>query len=265
MEEYKCECGRVFKSATSRNSHYRFCSVHIPIKKYDENGKLISKSKYKIDENLYKCECGKEFDNHQSLNAHFGHCDFHHECNGTKRKGHASEITKSMCWQNKTPEEIKKIREKNGKSLSLNIRNGKTKPSFKGRKHKQESIDKIRISTVEYITSCLKSKPRYNKKACLYIDNFNEKFNCNLQHAENGGEVNIDGYFPDGYDKTKNIVFEYDEPGHYIDYENNILKERDIIRQNFLMRKLGCRFIRYNEKKDYLYEVLSNGKQILFE
>ena len=37
MEEYKCECGRVFKSATSRNSHYRFCSVHIPIKKYDEN------------------------------------------------------------------------------------------------------------------------------------------------------------------------------------------------------------------------------------
>ena len=84
---YKCECGREFETKASRNSHYRFCKVHKPIRKYDENGKYISKSKYKITDNLYKCECGKEFNNHQSLNAHFSHCDFHHDCLGTKRKG----------------------------------------------------------------------------------------------------------------------------------------------------------------------------------
>ena len=52
MEEFKCECGRVFKSKSSRNSHYRFCKVHKPKQKYDENGKYISPSKYKIGDKV---------------------------------------------------------------------------------------------------------------------------------------------------------------------------------------------------------------------
>ena len=83
----------------------------------------------------------------------------------------------------------------------------------------------------------------------------NEKFGWNLQHAENGGEVSIAGYFLDGYDKELNIAFEYDEPIHYIDIENNILREKDIERQNYIIEKLNCKFYRYNEKLDKFYEI----------
>ena len=229
-DEYKCECGRVFKSKSSLNSHYRFCKVHKPIKKYDENGKYISKSKYKIADNLYRCECGKEFDNHQSLNSHFSHCDFHHECCGTKRKGHTSELRHSFCWENKSPEEIKEIHNKSTETQ---------------RKLRREGI----------INFPFNGKPNYSVKACKYINSLNEKMNWNLQHAENGGEIRIVRYFPDGYDKNLNIVFEYDEPFHYKDKENNILNDADIERQNYIIEKINCKFYRYNEYLDLLYQV----------
>ena len=81
----------------------------------------------------------------------------------------------------------------------------------------------------------------------------NEDNHWNLQHAENGGEYEIDGYFLDGYDKELNIAFEYDEKRHYSDPVNNILSERDIERQTSIINKLGCKFYRYNEYLDYFY------------
>ena len=252
---YKCECGREFETKASRNSHYRFCKVHKPIK-YDENGKYISKSKYKIADNLYKCECGKEFTKYQSLNAHFSHCDFHHECCGTIRKGHKSELTKSMCWECKTDEDISKIHKKSGKTLSKNIKEGKTIPSFTNRKYKRSSIEKIRKSTIAYLETLVDNfHARYSKIACEYIDELNKKYGWELQHAENGGELTCGGYFLDGYDSNLNIVFEYDEPRHYKDVNNNILSDKDIERQNYIIEKLGCEFYRYNEALDLLYKV----------
>ena len=62
-------------------------------------------------------------------------------------------------------------------------------------------------------------------------------------------------YHLDGYDKKLNIAFEYDEKGHYADVNNNILKERDIERQKYIIKKLNCEFWRYNEKKKLLYKV----------
>jgi hypothetical protein len=50
-------------------------------------------------------------------------------------------------------------------------------------------------------------------------------------------------------------VFEYDEKRHYRDVYNNILKQKDVDRQNAIIEELGCRFIRYNEAIDLLYEV----------
>ena len=220
-DKFICECGKEFKSKNSLKYHYRFCKIHKPKSKV---------SKYKIDDNLYKCECGKEFNNFQSLNAHFSHCDFHHECRGTIRKGHTSELTKSMCWGNKTTEEIQEIRNKAGKTRAQLMREGIINFPYNG-------------------------KPNYNVKACRYIDELNKKFGWNLQHAENGGEIRIVRYFPDGYDKKLNIVFEYDEPGHYKDVENNILNEYDIERQQYIIEKLNCKFYRYNEKLDKFYEI----------
>lgn len=59
----------------------------------------------------------------------------------------------------------------------------------------------------------------------------------------------------DGYDSTLNIVFEYDEPRHYKDVNNNILTDKDIERQNYIIEKLGCEFYRYNEALVLLYKV----------
>lgn len=253
---YKCECGREFETKASRNSHYRFCKVHKPTKTYDENGKYISNSKYKIADNLYKCECGKEFTKYQSLNAHFSHCDFHHECCGTIRKGHKSELTKSMCWDNKTTEEINAIHERSRLTYVNKLRLGEIVPSFTNKKHKKESIEKIRMSTIRYLENTVDGfQARYSKNACKYIDNLNKIYNWNLQHAENGGELTCGGYFLDGYDSTLNIVFEYDEPRHYKDVNNNILTDKDIERQNYIIDKLGCEFYRYNEAMDLLYKV----------
>ena len=58
---------------------------------------------------------------------------------------------------------------------------------------------------------------RYSKKGCKLMDELNEKNSWHLQHAENGGEFFVDGYWVDGYDEQNNIVFEYDEPKHYKD------------------------------------------------
>ena len=63
------------------------------------------------------------------------------------------------------------------------------------------------------------------------------------------------GYFFDGYDKERNIVFEYDEPSHYDDVENNVLCARDIERQNYIIKNLNCEFYRYNESLDKFYKV----------
>lgn len=216
-------------------------------------------SKYKINEDTWKCECGKEFHNYQSMNAHFSHCKYHHECLGTQMKLRPSEINKSMNWENKSDDEIKAIFIKSSKTRKLNLlhdKNGKAINNWYGKHHTEESKQKTRESTIKYIESLFgQYKPRYNKNACKFINNLNKQNNWNLQHAENGGEFKICGYFVDGYDKDLNIVFEYDEPKHYIDIENNLLKDKDIQRQNIIINKLNCSFWRYNEKLNLLYKV----------
>ena len=99
------------------------------------------------------------------------------------------------------------------------------------------------------------TKARYSHKACEYINKLNEQNNWNLQHAENGGEYSICGYFVDGYDAKLNIVFEYDESSHYKDKYNNILKDKDIQRQNNIIKELNCEFWRYNEYLNLLYKI----------
>lgn len=89
----------------------------------------------------------------------------------------------------------------------------------------------------------------YNPLACEFMDNMKK---YNFIHAKNNGdEYQFRGYFADGYDKEKNVWFEYDEPRHYI---NGILKQKDIDRMNEIMKHLHCKFLRYNAREKFLTE-----------
>ena len=98
----------------------------------------------------------------------------------------------------------------------------------------------------------------FNKKSLEFINNLNKKFGWNLQHLLNGGEKWIAGYSVDGYDKEKNVVFEYDEKHHYYVVDGT-LKPKDIERQQNIINKIHPKsFIRYNERNNKLYDVISN-------
>jgi len=118
---------------------------------------------------------------------------------------------------------------------------------------KENNVCKECIKFIKKYNS--KYNPNYNEKACEFMDLLNEKNKWNLKHAKNNdAEEMILWYYPDGYDKEKNIVFEYDEPHHY--YKDGTLKKKDIKRQKEIIKYIGCKFIRYNEKNNRLYEVI---------
>lgn len=83
--------------------------------------------------------------------------------------------------------------------------------------------------------------PGYNPEACKIIEQYGNENGYNFQHAENGGEVEVHGYFVDGYDKEKNVVIEIDEKHHF---KTGKLREKDIQRQKEIEEYLGCKFIR---------------------
>ena len=169
-----------------------------------------------------------------------------------------------MCWEKLSDEEIKQIHKKSGKTLSKRIKNGEIKASFTNRKHNEETKRKMRQSTIKYLQETVNFQgPRYSKRACEFLDTLNEKFNWHLQHALNGGELNVDGYFVDGYDKNLNLVVEYDERYHYDDIERNILKERDSKRQQYIIERLHCKFYRYNSVTHQFYDAINCN--IIFE
>ena len=112
----------------------------------------------------------------------------------------------------------------------------------------------IKIMLRERLNGYIHSRS-YNKNACKYFNDINIKFGWSLQHANNGGEVECHGYFLDAYDKTKNIVVEYDESRHYTLIDGKwILLHKDIERMNNIKKYLGCKFYRYNEKISELKE-----------
>lgn len=212
-------------------------------------------SKYKLEDNTYQCECGKNFgNNYQSLNAHFSHCKIHKEINNVpfKRKSYKGH----MCgWENKSQEEINEIHKRSDKTLRDRYINGELIGSFKGKHHSQKTKEILSKKCTKSFVYKLGVRPNFNKKQIDYINQLNIDKGWNLQHAMNGGEKFILHYFVDGYDEKNNIVFEYDEKKHYIDVENNILRDKDIKRQNDIISYLHCDFYRYNEKMKLFYKV----------
>lgn len=142
--------------------------------------------------------------------------------------------------------------------------------SLKGRKlstkHKsklkipksEETKYKLRIATIKD----LKNKGikmgnsgavNYNPVACEFIDKLNKEKGWNLQHALNGGEIELYGYFVDGYDKERNIIFEYDEKHHKSEYK---LKKDKIREDNLIKNVKPSQFIRYDEVNNQIINVV---------
>ena len=180
--------------------------------------------------------CGKIFKTHQAKGGHIINCKKHPQ-----------------------KEFYQLIHKKAGKTFKNKIKSGSIIPHWKGKKHSEESKQKMRESTCRYLQHNNPTPCRYNKKAISFFNKLSKKNNWNLQHAENGGEFYTGiGYFVDAYDKEKNIVVEYDEKKHYDDVENNILIEKDLKRQKEIIEHLHCEFWRYNETTKCFWKVKIN-------
>jgi len=126
-----------------------------------------------------------------------------------------------------------------------------------GKKVSQETRAKQSISAIKRLKKYkLYNKPNFNPKACEFIDRLNNNMGFNLKHALNGGEVWLNGFYPDGYDKDRNIIFEYDEKWH----NSSKLKEKDLKRQEKLINEIKpSKFIRYDENNNKLYDAITNA------
>ena len=132
--------------------------------------------------------------------------------------------------------------------------------SWKGKKHK----DSTKIKMAEAARKRLGPNFRgfYSRKACDFIENLNQNFDVNFQHQLNGGEVQVGPYFLDGYDVKRNIVFEYNEPFHYQTAEKI---EKDTYRRNYILEKLNCRFLAFNEELNVFEEYSLNNEVKVFK
>jgi len=120
-----------------------------------------------------------------------------------------------------------------------------------------KEIAKIRIFSHEHLSFLRKSyldvlrkrkgqlTPNYNFRACIIFDEINRELGWNGQHAENGGEKFVDGYWVDYYEPTLNLVIEYDERHH------NYQKDDDIKRQQDIIAVLKCKFIRIHNYENW--------------
>lgn len=250
----KCKyCGKEFDSGQKLGGHIIRCKDNPNYYRNLINCNNLKPYKRVSIIDIHVCEfCGKECKNKNSYSNHIRFCKKNPNHKESPLITHSS---KSKSAWNKgltslTDERILK------QSNSLKEFYKTHSSPNKGNQMCDEQKEKIRISTVLYLKNTNNQfAPRYSKKSIEYIKKLNEVNHWNLQHAENGGEYEVDGYFLDGYDKELNIAFEYDEKKHYSDPVNNILSERDIERQEFIIEKLGCKFYRYNEYLDYFYRI----------
>jgi very-short-patch-repair endonuclease len=139
------------------------------------------------------------------------------------------------------------------KTAQKNYSDGKWIASFTGKKHKPETLEKIRNAALKIIEDqCLNGLPIYptigkNEWQCL--DEIEKIINEKIER-----QVRLRGYFLDGFLKSKKIAIEFDEPFH--DKDVNI--ENDSKRQKYLEEKESLNFFRIKES-----DWISNKQNIL--
>lgn len=180
-----------------------------------------------------------------------------------KGKSHTSATKKKISTANKGKDynksrlgvkESEETRKK--KSLTLKNRIG----GFTGKSHTLTARQKMSQRRAEMIIKRfgegIQISPWYNKSACQLFEKINKHFRWNGQHAENGGEFYISGYWLDYYEPTQNIVIEFDEPRHNIP----LIKRKDEIRQRYITHQLKCKFIRIKqEDQDNWFTIINEA------
>jgi hypothetical protein len=107
---------------------------------------------------------------------------------------------------------------------------------------KERASDRARESSIKRLERIGVSFPSYNPASIAFIENFAAGLNEHVQHAENGGELRVSGYWLDGYIPVKNIAIEYDESHHF--KKSGELSERDVRRMKRIHKEIGCTFVR---------------------
>lgn len=244
----KCEnCGKEHDGSYGSG---RFCSKHCRCsfnskkqKIYPTKEQLETRIRFgsKAKPDGWECPfCGLKFRVRKELRQHLK--DAKHPNN----QGWAKGLTK----------ETSSIIAKTNIKIIDGYKTGRITPFWKGKHHTEESKESIRKGTIKYLLNVVGSRPRYNKSSIPILEQIAKEHGWNIQHAENGGEFYTGiGYFVDAYDKEKNIVLEYDERIHYEDVENNILREKDLKRQQRIIEYLHCEYWRYNESTKCLWKV----------
>lgn len=184
-------------------------------------------------------------------------------CSSCWQIGEKNHIFGKSSWNKGLPKERqprygKLVSDKFRKMMSVKM-SGKNNHRF-GKPLSKEHKQKLRISIINRIQKYGIHSKNFNPKACQFIEEYGKKNGYNFQHAMNGGEIMASGYSLDGYDKEKNIIFEYDENHH------NLLskKKKDLIRQQNIINSLNPKlFLRYDEKNNKLYDVITNQNILL--
>src|ERR1035437_4983530 len=201
-----------------------------------------------IKENISKCNLGKDrFSDEYKNKLRIKMTGDGNHFYGKKH----TDATKEKLSIPKTLEHRRKL------ALSL-----KGNPSpLRGKHHSDESKRKMRISAIKRIRENKfigrEMYPSVNPKEKNYFLKLEEKNNWNgIFFGKDNKQFLIEnlGYFVDYYEPDKNIIVEYDETNHYD--KNWKLKEKDIKRQNEIIKTLHCKFYRYNEVLDKFYEVI---------
>lgn len=218
---WKCFiCNEIFETQAKLNDHR--IKVH---------GKLNATC---VNEKFVCPYCNKEFETGRSLGGHIIHC-----------ANHPNKVQYDLALK------------RAGKTRSNKLKSGELVNWWKGKHHTDIAKQHMREAACRYLQKNIIPAPcRYNKSSIKVLEQIAKEHGWNIQHAENGGEFYTGiGYFVDAYDKKKNVVLEYDEPKHYEDVENNILREKDLKRQKEIIEHLHCEYWRYNEKMKVLWKV----------
>ena len=166
-------------------------------------------------------------------------------CPKCKGKKSSSAITCMGCIDRTGQNKGFKHTAESRRKLSEAMRKRAKQPDYVNPMENPESVRKIRVTRLKNIKKRSgQVMPNYNPGSIPLIEKYARENGLDFQHAENGGEYHIKelGYFLDAYDKERNIVLEVDEKHHY-DVSRN-LKDKDVTRQNEIIRYLGCQFIR---------------------